>query len=226
MRIYLRMLRGLPVLDELAEPSPREAAAALFGLAAVIESGPREGVLRECECMAKRLVEMRNPDRTWGRAPRDGAFDARATCWAIVAMRAVGSAVDSTGPHRLRVPTIDWSVVREFPGDEELRVTAALLRRRAESDDPEDPSIRRLSVRLCDALAAEPRRPLDAWYLGAMALKPDWGEEWNAWRSAMVDAVVRTQRSDGSWSDGGEDLPARIRATAVAVLCLRAGTEP
>ncbi len=174
---------------------------------------------------------MRNRDAGWGRASRDGRFDALASGWAIAGLQLVADLSDSgtrISHAAIEVAKIDWSIMRGNPETDAPHMIASLLRRRgtAETDDPDD-TMHWLSRRLAEDLRTKKERSLDEWYLGATALKPDGSTEWKAWRSAMTDTVLRSQRRDGSWSDAGsKGLAARVRATALAVLCLRVAVEP
>jgi hypothetical protein len=228
-RITFRGWRAREGRKDLGCSAPRELAVALYGQCALVEETTPRGGASELQRMIERLVDMRNRDAGWGLASRDGLFDALATGWAIVALRSAvelrdGGAVAATA---ITAAKIDWSAMGGNPEGDPPQVIASLLRRRAEHDDPADKEIRWLSRRLAEDLATKRERSLDEWYLGAMALKPDGAAEWKEWCKAMTDAVLRAQRRDGSWcGEDSDHLVARVRATALAVLCLRAAVDP
>ncbi|MHC4137874.1 MAG: prenyltransferase/squalene oxidase repeat-containing protein [Planctomycetota bacterium] len=229
LRITLRGWRAQGDRRYLSCSAPREMAVALYGQCALVEKTTPRGAASDLQSMIERLVSMRNRDAGWGLASQDGLFDAIATGWAIMTLQAAIELRDggTVGASVVSAAKINWSALSGNPEADAPQVIAALLRRRAVRDDPEDKVIRWLSRRLAADLATKRERSLDEWYLGAMALKPDGAAEWKEWCKAMTDAVLRAQRRDGSWSgEESEHLAERVRATALAVLCLRAAVDP
>ena len=154
-----------------------------------------------------------------GRLARRGKQPSFAEAWAALALRAV---VETDV-----VPRLEWPPMAREPKTLP-QVIAELLRQRTLSeDDDEDKSVRALAQRLVASLRERPKRArsLDEWYLGARALHGT--SAWNAWQKAMVDDILRLQGRDGSWSERGKKGRAeRVRATALAVLCLRLADTP
>ncbi|MCZ6596541.1 MAG: hypothetical protein O7B99_02775, partial [Planctomycetota bacterium] len=62
------------------------------------------------------------------------------------------------------------------------------------------------------------------WYHGTRAMKGMGGEHWEAWRRAMLHAVVGSQAADGSWEAVGPwgVHGGRVYATVLMTLCLSA----
>jgi len=229
LRISLRGWRAQQDRKYLSCSAPREMAVALYGQCALVEKTTPRGGASELQRMIERLVGMRNRDAGWGLASQDGLFDAIATGWAIMTLQATFELRDggTVGASVVSAAKINWSAMGGNPETDAPQVIASLLRRRAVRDNPEDKVIRWLSRRLAEDLATKRERSLDEWYLGAMALKPDGAAEWKKWCKAMTDAVLRAQRRDGSWpGEDSDHLVARVRATALAALCLRAAVDP
>jgi len=228
-RITFRGWRAQRDRRYLSCSAPREMAVALYGHCALVEKTTPRDAASNLQSMIERLLGMRNRDAGWGLASQDGLFDAIATGWAIMTLQAAIELRDggAVGTSVVSAAKINWSAMGGNPKTDAPQVIASLLRRRAVRDDPEDKEIRWLSRRLAEDLATKRERSLDEWYLGAMALKPDGAAEWKKWCKAMTDAVLRAQRRDGSWpGEDSDHLVARVRATALAALCLRAAVDP
>jgi hypothetical protein len=64
------------------------------------------------------------------------------------------------------------------------------------------------------------------WYYGTLAMFQMGGAEWNQWNAKMLDAVIRTQRTDGNFRGSWDPVDAwgadggRVYATAVLTMCL------
>jgi hypothetical protein len=65
------------------------------------------------------------------------------------------------------------------------------------------------------------------WYYGTLAMFQMGGQEWNQWNAKMVDAIVKTQRTDGNFAGSWDNVDAwgddggRVYATAVMTMCLQ-----
>ncbi len=67
---------------------------------------------------------------------------------------------------------------------------------------------------------------LESWFLGTLAMFQIGGDAWNKWHADLLPAVVRRQRSDGSfdgsWDPAGSagDIGGRVYSTALMTMCL------
>jgi hypothetical protein len=120
----------------------------------------------------------------------------------------------------------------EFPPKANETLTAAALLARFLLG--QDPAANEVMTRAADTIAAKPPRwsaedgTIDclAWYFGTNALVQVGGERWRAWERELRNAVVTTQRSDGSfagsWDPVGvwDEDGGRVYATALLALAL------
>jgi hypothetical protein len=143
--------------------------------------------------------------------------------WTFVAVQAAKDAAETLGHgYAVRVPSVELEDDIEDPCAEAMVSLMRYRVQRREIDEVVGGKLRKLALD-----AGDGERSLERWYLGAIALKPFGTDEWKSWRESMTSALIRSQRPDGSWSSGtSEDLSARVRATAIAVLCLRTATTP
>jgi hypothetical protein len=142
----------------------------------------------------------------------------------------VGYVTRGTGPARPQ------ALVDRFPGEKSESMTAAgIFARTLMGEDPHKSRIIHKGAELC--LKLLPRwNPTDGsidmyyWYYGTQAMFQVGGRYWDAWKKAMLPAMVATQRKDsdyycqykGSWDpigpwglDGG-----RVYSTSLMCLCL------
>jgi len=213
LKIFLAQVGAPPAWvpgDRSERRAPRERAHALLAGLALQALHPTDRSRRAVEHTRDLLLDGGSDGRP---------SDPLATAWAVVALQM----------HARRdgaAPAPEWSAP-ELPARSVPEVIAALLRRRAAGPRLDHEVDADLAARLADTAEAVGDRSLEEWFLGSLALKPAHPEGWKVWRAAMVKRILRAQDADGSWCEGEvDDLTSRVRATALALLCLRTAAIP
>ncbi len=203
------------------------------------------------------LQQHRNPYGAWRYQPRDGDNDTSITGWCILALcsgRHFGLTVDGNalqvattflesctsadghvGYQRAGQPSARkiGDHAQRFPPQRTDALTAVGLFCRVflGQDPKEHPSMLAAGQRLRRSL---PRWDVAAgtidfyyWYYGTLAIFQVGGAAWNQWNAKLVDAIVKTQRTDGNFAGSWDNVDAwgddggRVYATAVMTLCLQ-----
>ncbi len=199
------------------------------------------------------LLMARNPYLGWRYGPRSGENDTSVTSLCIVATKAGESASLESDPDAYggAMAWIDKMTDRDsgqvgyvmqggasarlegmqdrFPPEKTAAMTAAgILTRLLCGEKAAGSESIRKGIALCGARPPN-WNPQDGsidlyyWYLGAMALSRSGDPAWLGWRDALVAALEKGQRSDGSLDpiDAWGSQGGRVYATAIAALCLQ-----
>ncbi len=119
-----------------------------------------------------------------------------------------------------------------FPAEESESLTAVgMLVRVFGEENPKDSAMLKagaelLSKRLPIWEKSTGKIDMYYWYYGTLAMFQMGGDAWNQWNTKMLDAIIKTQRSDGNFKGSwdaedawGED-GGRVYSTAVMTMCL------
>ena len=202
------------------------------------------------------VVAAQNPYKAWRYDVRSGENDVSVAGWMVMALKSAKLAELQVSDAPIRDahefvkemtdeesgrtgymkkgerPVRASGKIAAFPAEESESLTAVgMLVRIFAGEDPKDSAMLKagaelLSKRLPIWEKNTGKIDMYYWYYGTLAMFQFGGPEWNAWNRKMLDAIVKTQRTDGnfkgSWDPEdawGED-GGRVYSTAMMTLCL------